>query len=295
MLRRGELVRLRRGAFVPMAEWLARDDRERHILRIRAVLADRQSPALVAGHSAAALHGLPVLRQFPSDVTLLRPHAGGGKSEPGVVQTSAGGLPNATVRIQGIEATTLERTTIDMARVLDFPAAVATVDWVLKNGGLVLDDLTSALDSTRLRAGRAHVVRVLEFAVAVSGSFGESMARAVIHQLGFEPPELQKEFVDAEGSMFADFFWPGVTGAAEFDGFVKFSNPEFTGADPARAMWKEKLREDRLRKQVSSLSRLVWKHVEHPQLMAAELERAGIPRRRSYDFSGPRARGSARP
>lgn len=202
LARRGRMVRIRRGAYFPLEAWGALDERERHIVRIRAVLADRQSPAVVAGLSAAAVHGMPVLGTWPDDVTLLRPHAGGGKSEPGVRQTSAGGLPRMTDVVAGIEVTSLARTAIDLARTLEFPAAVASVDWVLASGRVTREQLWHELATTTLRAGRARVERVLEFAVEVSGSFGESMTRAVIHQLGFEAPELQREFTDAEGSMF---------------------------------------------------------------------------------------------
>ena len=275
------MVRIRRGAYFPLEAWEALDERERHIVRIRAVLADRRSPAIVAGLSAAALHGMPVLGTWPDDVTLLRPHAGGGKSEPGVRQTSAGGLPSKTDVVAGIEVTTLARTAIDLARALEFPAAVATVDWALASGRMTREQLVRELATTTLRAGRARVERVIEFAADVSGSFGESMTRAVIHQLGFEAPELQREFTDAEGSMFTDFYWESVKAAAEFDGFVKFADPEYSDGDPAAALWKEKRREDRLRKQASSVTRLIWQHVMNPTLLAAELSRAGVPRRRS--------------
>lgn len=175
---------------------------------------------------------------------------------------------------------------------LSFPDAVASVDWALGAGCVTAAGLRSELERTRLRAGRARVERVLDFAVDVSGSYGESMARAVIHLLGFDAPVLQREFIDAEGSIFTDFYWPGVRGVAEFDGFVKFSNSEFNGGDPVRALWKEKRREDRLRRQVDAIARLVWDHVLNPPLVAAELERIGIPRGPRNSLMGRAISGS---
>lgn len=283
LLNRRQLVRIRRGAYVSRARWEAMDERERHVLRVRAVVADHRTPALVSGWSAAALHGFPFRGALPTEVTLLRPHAGGGKSEPGVRQSSAGGMPPNWDVIAGIETTSVARTTLDLMRTLEFADAVACADWALRLGGLAREQLHDELLRTRFRAGRAHIERVLDFAVDVSGSYGESMCRAVIHELGFIAPVLQQEFVDAQGSMFGDFFWPSVKGLAEFDGFVKFSNPEFNAGDPVRALWKEKRREDRLRKQVSGVARLTWDHVLNPRSLAIELERIGIPR-------GPRNR-----
>lgn len=283
LVNRRQLVRIRRGAYVTRDRWESMDDRERHIARVRAVTADHRSPALVSGMSAAALHGFPHRGELPAEVSLLRPHAGGGKTEPGVRQTSAGGMPAVWDVIDGIETTTIARTTLDLARTLPFADGVACADWALREARVSREELQAELARTRFRAGRARIHRVVDFAVDVSGSYGESMARAVIHELGFEAPVLQCEFVDAEGSMFGDFYWRGPRALAEFDGFVKFSNPEFSGGDPVAALWKEKRREDRLRKQVNGVARLVWNHVFNPHALAAELERIGVPR-------GPRNR-----
>jgi len=295
LLRRRQLVRVRRGAYVLGERWESMDARERHIVRVRAVVADHRSPALVSGVSAGALHGFPFRGELPGDVTLLRPRASGGKTEPGVRQTTAGGMPDTWDVIAGLETTTVERTAVDLARALGFADAVASIDWALRAGRVTLAGLRDELERTRLRAGRARVERVLDFAVDVSGSYGESMARAVIHELGFEAPVLQHEFTDAEGSMLTDFYWPSVRGVAEFDGFIKFSNPEFNDGDPARALWKEKRREDRLRRQVSGVARLVWDHVLNPRMLAAELERIGIPRGPRKSLMWRAATGAAGP
>jgi hypothetical protein len=122
------------------------------------------------------------------------------------------------------------------------------------------------------------VARAVEFSVELSGSFGESVARVVIILLGFEVPELQVVFQDAEGNIETDFFWRGVRLAGEFDGKVKYSRQEYTGGDPTEVLWREKRREDRLRRMVAGVLRITWDDVMHPARLERLLVDAGVPR-----------------
>jgi hypothetical protein len=203
----------------------------------------------------------------------------GGKSEPGVRRTSVAARFAPSTLIAGVPVTTLARTAVDLARSADFPGALASLDAVLaREGEGFRRELGAALKRMALRAGRARASRVIEAATAVSGSFGESMARGVIIELGFQVPELQVEFRDAEGAMYPDFFWRGIRTAGEFDGKAKYSREEYTGGDPAQVVWREKKREDRLRRHVSGLVRILTEHVTNPPALARLLAEAGVPR-----------------
>ncbi len=127
--RRGELVRLRQGAYCAADDWSQATPRGRHILRVRAVVEQAQSPLVVAGPSAAALWGFPHDGPWPDDVTILIDPGTGGKSEPGVRRTSAGASGAATQLLDGIVVTSVARTALDVARRCDFPVAVAMLDW----------------------------------------------------------------------------------------------------------------------------------------------------------------------
>ncbi|MEO6944374.1 MAG: hypothetical protein ABI053_06650, partial [Lacisediminihabitans sp.] len=52
-----------------------------------------------------------------------------------------------------------------------------------------------------------HAQTVVDFGTSFSDSFGESVIRAVIHQLGYPAPELQVRFTDRQGHMDVDYFW----------------------------------------------------------------------------------------
>jgi len=280
---RGVLVKIRRGVYVRKYLWDLASDRDRHILRIRAVLAAAERPIAVSGRSAAAVWGMPIWGQFPSDVTVLDEWRGGGRAEPGVRRTSAGFRTARFVDVDGIRVADLTRTAVDIARQNSLANAVGSVDWALwrKNpqaitGEMLADDIRN-LDPS---LGRRRLERVAGFATPLSDSFGESRCRAVIHLLGFETPELQVEFRDERGAMYPDFFWRGVRAAAEFDGKQKYTRDEFTQGDPAQVVWREKKREDRLRRQLQGFTRILSSDVDHPERLAALLDDAGVPRGR---------------
>jgi hypothetical protein len=278
---RGLLVAVRRGAFVERVTWDESNSRERHLLRARAALAAASRPCALSGLSAAAVWGMPISNDWPAEVTMLDEWRGGGRSEPGVRKTAAGFATARIGLIDGIRVTSLARTALDVARLSSFSDAVGSVDWALwrKNPRAVtMEDLVAELESLHPRAGGRHLRRVIGFATSLSDSFGESATRAGIHQLGFTPPELQVEFRDAEGLIVPDFFWRETRQAAEFDGKAKYTRVEFTRGDPVEVLWKEKKREDRLRRLGCGVTRILTEHVAQPRRLERLLLDAGIPR-----------------
>lgn len=79
--------------------------------------------------------------------------------------------------------------------------------------------------------------------------------------------------------MFTDFWWRSVNVASEFDGKQKYTRQEYTGGDPGEVVWREKKREDRLRRQVRGIVRILTSDVKHPARLERLLLDAGIPRR----------------
>ena len=280
--RRGELVRLRQGAYCSAEVWANAGPRERHVLRVRAVVAQSMDRVVVAGVSAGALWGFPIEGSWPEEVTLLHAPRSGGKSEPGVRRTSAGADGAETETVGGIVATSVARTALDLARGRDFPIAVGMLDWARwrKNPQRVpLSELRSQLVSARFRTGAIGLDRAVEFSTSLSASFYESKARASMELLGFEAPELQRTFVDAEGVIEPDYFWRGADVAGEFDGRSKYADVRFSNGDPAKVFWQEKRREDRLRRMVRTVVRIVAADVDSPRRLERLLRDAGIPRR----------------
>lgn len=276
----GQLVRLRRGAFVRASQWASADARERHVLRVRAVVVLATRPIAVSGISAAAVYGMPVRNSWPDDVCVLDRWKGGGRSEPGVRRTAAGYPTARVVYFDGLPITDIARTALDVARSAAFRDAMGSVDWALwrKNPlRISLADLAHELRRMHPYARRRHLEAVVAFATHLSDSFGESLTRAVIWELGFELPELQHRFWDRSGEMFSDFYWRSIRSAGEFDGKAKyFQDP---GEDPGEVLWREKKRQDRLMALGYSVIRFTWNDVLDPRRMTLLLTEAGIPRR----------------
>jgi hypothetical protein len=279
--RRGYLVRVRRGSYCLRETWESLDPADRHILTIRATIRRVRGEFLVAGSSAAAIWGLPYAARDRADVSLLVPYPGGGSSEPGVKRSTVSFERAERFEIGGIPVTGLARTVLDQARATSFARAVAIADraqWRRDSDAILVEELWAELDRAGFARGSAALARVLAFSTSLSDSVGESQGRAAIHALGFETPELQREWHDDEGRIESDYYWESVDVAGEFDGKVKYTRDEYTGGDPSAVVWREKRREDRLRRLVSGVLRLVTDEVRNPLLLARILSDAGIPR-----------------
>jgi len=277
----GRLVRIRRGAYVGADRWNASTPREKHVFLIRAVLAVSPRATVIAGESAAALWGMPIAGPWPDYVTVLAPWAGGGRSGYGVRRITAERSTAATAEVRGITVTDQPRTCFDIARHLDFAVAIGSVDWLLSPRNpapITTVHLRDALEAMNPRSGGQHLRRLVEFATPLSGSFGESEARAAMHLLGFAAPQLQREFRDDVGTMVVDFYWPGVKRVVEFDGKVKYTREIYTKGDPNQVAWAEKKREDRLVRLGVGVTRILTEHVKKPNVLERILLESGIPR-----------------
>lgn len=278
-LARGTLVRIRRGVYCNGSAWTALDDRQRHVLRACAVAEDVAEP-VVAERSAAAIWDIPVIGRWPDDVTLLARYRGGGKSEPGVRRTSVGARGAPVVFRSGIPVTSLARTVVDLAAREGFMSGVVAADWSLASG-ISRDDLRAASRRRSSAYGSAVADAAVEFADAAAESAGESACRAAIFAAGFEVPELQVTFADSTGEMRPDYFWREARITGEFDGKGKYTRGVVTDSDPGDVVWREKKREDRLRRLHPGHVRLLWAHVRDPFALTALLADAGVPRRRT--------------
>ncbi len=103
-------------------------------------------------------------------------------------------------------------------------------------------------------------------------------------------PRLQREYRDGQGLIgYVDFDFEGLIG--EFDGKIKYRVPP--GASPEEAgevVWREKQREDRLRRH-KPVARWVWKTARTSGALARLLINHGLrpqPRSTWFDLGGSR-------
>jgi hypothetical protein len=278
--RRGELVRLRRGAYCEASHWSQLSPRDRYVLKIRAVVAGSDRPRVLCSFSAAAVWGFPILGDWPEDVHLLAEPATGGRSKPGIVRHPVSDAVTRCEERDGLLVVGVARTALDLVLASEFAPAVGSLDWALwrKNDlRVTVVDVQEELQRLNPRYRLQHAQSVIEFGTNLSDSFGESTTRAVIHVLGYPAPELQVRFADAQGNMDVDYFWRAERKVGEFDGAAKYMRAEYRGSlTPGEVVWREKKREDRLRRQCDGVIRIIWAETCHPPTLDQLLRESGL-------------------
>lgn len=274
-LRSGQLVRVRRGAYVDTRSWTAADEATRYRWLVGA--AARGMPGAVFGHdSAAAVWRLPRIGGWTADVHVVV-HRDRGRSTPGVHRHRVQVVPETAV-VEHVRVTTGARTVVDMARSAAFADALTMADHALRSGIVSADGLALELDRADGGRGVRAARRVVAEARAGSESVGESLSRARMIELGLPEPTLQHEVRDELGVVArVDFWWPGHRLVGEFDGRVKY---RVDGVPDRRRLedrvWTEKRREDRLRGLGLRVVRWTWADALDPHRLRTVLARAGL-------------------
>ena len=287
---RGEVVRVRRGLYLPTSDWETLKPWQRYRTLIQAVNDSAQSSPVFARESAANVLGLPVLRT-PGDVHCLQKAASsGGRSEYGVRRHKP--LPGDPEpwHVDGLLATPLVETARDLAAVGTFAQGLAALDRLLLAKPFPAvpyeyvrpirdEEVLESLARLGRSGQRQHVQRVLHHANYLSGSPGESWSRAIMIQHGFPEPVLQKRFSDSRGNIGQpDFDWEEYRLLGEFDGHEKYSRQKYLrGQTPADVVIAEKNRENRLRALGYNVVRWEWADLRSPERLIRLLHDAGLP------------------
>ncbi|OLL72756.1 hypothetical protein Ae168Ps1_1135 [Pseudonocardia sp. Ae168_Ps1] len=279
-LARGELVAIRRGAYLEAADPALTQLRARHRAAVRAAL--RQlAPGAVASHVSAAVvrgldtWGLPLDRVH---VTRDRSH-GGHRTRDLHVHPSPLASDDRTT-VGGIAVTTPARTVVDIARTAGFERGLVVADRALARRSqgrppvMTPDELAATVTAAAGRSGIGTVRRVAAAADGRSGSVGETRSRIALAWAGFPAPVLQWEVHCGGHRHVTDFAWPEQRVVAEFDGRVKYGRKLRPDQDPAEVLWEEKLREDRLRAEGLAVVRWTWADLADFAEAAARLRRA---------------------
>lgn len=185
-IRSGQLVRVRRGAYVAADEWSRLDRDARYFALVQAGALALGGDAVLSHESAAAVWGLPIIGSWPSDIHLLVERANGGRSYPGVRRHAVGIDTDHVTVHEGFTVTTLERTVVDLAATSSLYSAVATVDAAIhvprfaSTGRVTKGDLLAVWERMLPFRGFARARRVIDFADERSGSTSESASRVSI-------------------------------------------------------------------------------------------------------------------
>jgi hypothetical protein len=210
--------------------------------------------AAVSHETAAQLHGLSVLGKPPALLHITRPPGVGSRSGKPGVRVHSAALPAEHVggRLT-VPVTTVPRTVIDLARVLDFRAGVVVADSALQQKLTSKNELRAVLAACPRWRGVRRATQVVEFADGRAESPLESLARVVFADCGLPRPELQVEIKDTEFIGRVDFLWREFWTIAEVDGAGKYD-------DRSRAV-RQLRRDKRLREAGYEVVHFDWKEI----------------------------------
>jgi hypothetical protein len=260
---RGELVRIRRGVYVRADVWRELDARDRYRMVCRGFSLSRADPPVLTHRSAAALWNLPTFWAMPSEVDIALESSAGGRVRAGVRGHAAGLDADDVVFIDGVPVTSLLRTVVDMAASADVHTAVAIIDHCLhvdrfgrSRYSITRDALLEALAEAGLARGGVRARARITFGSPQSGSPAESASRTTMALIGVPAPELQRTFECETGTYDSDFYWASVDAIGEVDGRGKYLDPALRrGRSAGQVVYGEKVREDELRRKVTSFIR----------------------------------------
>ena len=183
-----------------------------------------------------------------------------------------------------IAVTDIDQTIADCLVDASFVEGLIIADSALHEQLLSKEHLVEAVNKLGLnRRGVVTARRVARYADGLSESGGESKARALMIERGWQTPELQVELFDPvePGRPYrVDYLWRVgdrlIIG--EFDGFVKSEKAAEEGK-LAKAQFDERQRESRLSLLDNCrIVRLCWDDLRDPAKLDRKLKVAGVPR-----------------
>jgi hypothetical protein len=271
MLQRGEIVRLGVGIYATadLAELIPRLDVGGLLLSAAATAAALGPTAAVSHETAALIHGLSMLGPPPAVLTITRPPGVGSRSGKPGVRIHSAALPAEHVGgLFAVPVTTVPRTVIDLARMLDFRAGLVVADSALQQKLTSRKELRAVIAACPRWRGLRRAADVAEFADGRAESPLESLARLAFRDCGLPPPELQV-VVKAGGEFIGrvDFMWKQFGTVAEADGEAKYE-------DRSRASYEFR-RDGRLRDAGFEVVHFTWKDItSDPDAVANSIRRA---------------------
>lgn len=267
-VRSGDLLRPAPGVFLVADDDYRTPHGRDELFRLRSIavassVRDRGATTL-SHQSAAAVHGLPLLKADHRLVHVTRNGTNGG-GERGYRKVHALALAqDDVVDVDGVAVTSLERTAADVALAGTFEQALTAIDGALRAGA------SRAALAARLQGRRSSGSRNARAALAhgsgLSESVGESWSRAEMIQARLAPPTLQCEH-RAGGERFrSDFDWRCRL-VGEFDGLHKYGRLRRPGESVADAVVREKKREDALNRAGIKVIRWIWADLEQARVV----------------------------
>lgn len=257
-LKAGEWLKVRRGVYVAAALVAEQEHGRLWLLKDWAAHLVTTEPHLMSHDSAARLHGLPMLHVDTPASHLTRTRLVGSRTEHGITHHLSA-RPVSAVAFDGVEATSIARTVIDIAREHGFRHGVVVADAALRRG-VTREELLAELDRQRNWPRAAAARAVVEFADDGAENALESIGRVFVASLGLGPVTTQFAVRLADGGIaWCDLIVGCHT--IELDGRIKLTPAADGGvatSSQTEILWKERRRQQMVCAEGLGMSRLDW-------------------------------------
>lgn len=268
LVRSGELIRLRHGAYALAARWYAADEVDRHLMLAGAVMSRWGDRRALSHHSAALELGAPNFGFDLSHVGTTDLFGRSDRRRARVVHHR--GVLRATdvTRTDGFWITDPARTALDLAAALPRDAGVVVIDNLLHRGLTTLEELRHRIGPRVTWPDHAQAQRTLACARVGAESVGETLLRLIMRDAGLPEPILQFPVHDRRGWLIgrSDLAIPELKVLIEFDGLKKYHQHLRPGETIEQMVMREKRREDRLRELTGwVVVRFVWSDLANPR------------------------------
>ena len=261
-VRAGEWHRLRRGYYVPATLYDALDDAGRHVILCR-IVQDRLGDRVAISHqSASCAWGHDQWGWDMSVVHVTRLDAGATRLEAGI-QHHRFPLEHADlVEVNGLWVPNEARTVVESCVDLTIESGLCIASSALRAGRITKELLEQYGHSGSALAwpGSRHARLVIRLADGRLQSVGEVRSFAMFWRFALPAPELQWEMRASDGRLlgYTDFAWPDFCHLGEFDGKRKYTRDIGPNEDPGEVVFREKRREDEMRREGQGMSRWTW-------------------------------------
>jgi hypothetical protein len=217
LLSRSQLdTRVDRGDLVKVWSGVYSSDEPDALTRLRGLDLRAGEPVAICLGTAACAYGFGT--EEPADLHVLNPLRHQLRNSDGLVVHRREGAP--LTEVDGRPATTPEWTAVEVARGLQRPRALATLDAALRSGPCHRRTLERAVAMQSGRRGVVQVRELIALARPEAESPMESEARLVMIDGGLPMPELQYDLIDRSGRVWrVDFAWLDPKVVVEYDGF----------------------------------------------------------------------------
>ena len=196
--------------------YIAKDADVTAVLRAKACWLRSRGQGVLAGFSAAALHGA---RWIDADLPATIIHTNRRRT-PGITVWAAVINDDEICLIEGMRVTTPARTALDLARRYPVDAAVVAIDALTRATRLRVPNIESAAQQHPGRRGLKRALMTLDLVDPGAESPPETRLRLLIVRAGFPRPRTQIPVYDQYGALIGvvDMGWRELKIAVEYEG-----------------------------------------------------------------------------